>query len=105
VPKLLELEHLLNHGSTPQFILGLPIIKGAVGMQNQYKFIVNSSDHHPPHIHISLNNRQLASYNLETGLPVRSDNPKLDQIVNKWLENEDNRSKSLAEWERFHGGI
>ena len=101
--KLVELEYLLNRGSIPQFIFGDIVRKGIVGEQNKYKFVVNSNDHLPAHIHISENNRQIGSYDLESGEVVRSYNPRLDKIVADWLAKEENKIKALREWQRFHG--
>lgn len=98
-----ELETLLNRGTIPQAIIEGHIAKGAVGVQGKYKIVVNSSDHQPPHIHISENNHQIAKYSLETGEPLRSNSRLLDQIAGDWLRRDNNREKALAEWRRFHG--
>lgn len=100
---LAELEFNLNHGSIPEFIATGAITKRLVGQQNQYKFVVNSNDHPPPHIHISLHNKQIASYSLETGEPIKSENSRLDKIVTSWLMKPGNREKALKEWNKFHG--
>jgi hypothetical protein len=100
--KSLELEKILNRGSTPEFFVTGIVTKRIVGNQNQYKFVVNSNDHQPPHVHISMNNQQIGSYNLETDKVIRSNNPRLDKFVFSWLNKENNRLKVLEEWKRFH---
>lgn len=100
-----ELEERLNTGSVRAMILGLPIQKGMVGQQNQYKFVVNSDDHLPPHFHVSLHNQQIAKYDLVTGEPLSSRNPKLNKFVSQWLGTADNLRLVRDEWERCHGAI
>ena len=102
---LQELENRLNTGSMPAFILDMPIYKGAVGRQNQYKFVVNSDDHMPPHVHISINDQQIAKYNLLTGECIESRYPKLDRVFADWFAHGENQAKAKDEWERFHGAI
>lgn len=102
---LQELENRLNTGSMPAFVLEMPIYKGMVGQQNQYKFVVNSDDHMPPHVHISVNDQQIAKYNLVTGERLESRYPKLDRIFAGWFTHGENRERARAEWERFHGTI
>lgn len=98
-----SLEEFLNRPSMISFLLGIPIQKGLVGQKNQYKFVVNSNDHEPAHIHIAVNNHQIAKYDLETGKPLNSINTKLDKVVADWLKMDTNQQDALSEWQRFHG--
>ena len=102
---LLDLESFLNSGSKPQYILNDGFItKGAVGKFNQYKFVVNSNDHRPPHVHISVNNKQIAKYSLKTGKSLFSVNGRLDELVMNWFNQDNNLVRAREEWQRFHGG-
>ena len=105
LPSLQELENRLNTGSMPAFILDMQIYKGMVGRQNQYKFVVNSNDHVPPHVHIAVNDQQIAKYNLLTGECIESRYPKLNKIFADWFAYGDNREQAKQEWVRFHGSI
>jgi hypothetical protein len=101
---LVGLQDFLNSGSKPEYILNNGYItKGAAGRHNQYTFVVNSNDHNPPHIHISVNNQQIAKYSLETGRPLSSTNSRLDDMVTSWLCRDNNLQTAMDEWQRFHG--
>lgn len=80
--------------------------KGLVSRQGSYKIVVNSGDHEPPHIHVSMNNNQIGSYYIETGLPYRAhhQDTKIDRLVAFWFKNESNRTKALQEWQRSQRG-
>lgn len=83
----------------------LLIRKGLVDRKGRYKIIVNSGDHEPPHIHVALNNNQIGSYHIETGLPYRvhHKDTKIDSLVAFWFKNENNRAKAVEEWQRSTG--
>lgn len=98
-----EFNLLINRGSMPFYLMGIPVQKGIVGRQGRYKFVVNSDDHDPPHIHISLHDQQIAKYDLRTGGTIESKNSKLDKLFREWYARDDNRLKTNTEWERFHG--
>lgn len=100
-----DFEEMINRGSLHAFILGIPIQKGMVGTANQYKLVINVNDHQPPHIHIALNNKQIAKYDLVTGKPISSTNSKLDKVFSDWYSDGAHKSKAIIEWERAHGPI
>ncbi|MDN5274741.1 MAG: hypothetical protein JWP06_642 [Candidatus Saccharibacteria bacterium] len=100
-----DFEKMINRGSLPAFILSLPIQKGMVGATSRYKLVINTSDHRPPHIHISLHDKQIAKYDLTTGKPLSSTSSKLDKIFIDWYSDNEHRSKAINEWERAHGSI
>lgn len=100
-----DFEKMINRGSLQAFILGLPIQKGMVGTASQYKLVINTNDHRPPHIHVSLYDKQIAKYDLATGKPLSSTNSKLDKIFIDWYSDNEHRSKAISEWERAHGPI
>ena len=102
--KILELELLLNKGSVPEFIATGYVTKGLIDRVSKYKFVVNSNDHGLSHIHISINNKQVASYFLKTGEPRKSNNPRLDKFVKKWFEKDNNREKAFNQWQVFQNG-
>jgi hypothetical protein len=105
IQSLKNFEIIINRGSMPAYILGGVAQKGAIGRYNQYKFVVNSDDHMPPHIHISLNNKQIAKYDLLTGNCIQSGSENLNKLFASWYSKESNRDMAVKEWERFHGPI
>ena len=100
-----DFEEMINRSGLRSFILDLPMQKGMVGATNQYKFVINTSDHQPPHIHISLHAEQIAKYDLVTGKPLSSTNSKLDKVFTDWYSDSEHRTKAVNEWERAHGPI
>lgn len=99
------LENRLNTGSLGAVILGVPIYKGMVGQVNNYRFVINSSDHNPPHIHIAVNNQQIAKYDLVSGECIEAKYPNLNKIFDGWYTHGENRELAIAEWIRFHGPV
>lgn len=100
---LSELQALLNRRSSAQHIVEGIVTKGTVGSQKEYKFVVNSNDHQPPHFHVSVNDRQIAKYSLSTGKALSSTNSRLDKKVEEWLSQGDHLALANEEWKRFHG--
>jgi hypothetical protein len=79
--------------------------KGLVDRQGKYKFVVNSGDHQPPHIHIALNNQQIGSYYIASGKPYRihHNDTKVHRLVELWFKNTGNIQLASNEWARLSG--
>jgi len=83
----------------------LYIRKGLVDRIGKYKIVINAGDHVPPHIHVSLNNKQIGSYLISTGEPYRTFHKdfKIDGLVKFWFKSDSNRRQAEEEWGRLAG--
>lgn len=83
----------------------LYIRKGLVDQVGKYKIVINAGDHEPPHIHISLNNKQIGSYLISTGEPYRIYHKdfNINSLVKFWFKSDSNRSQAEEEWHRLTG--
>lgn len=81
------------------------IRKGFVDQIGKYKIVINAGDHEPPHIHVSLNNKQIGSYLINTGEPYRvfHKDINIDSLVKFWFKNNNNKSQAEEVWQRLTG--
>lgn len=102
---LYQLGKHLNSFPTANYVKNVYVENAAFASVKSYMLVVNTSDHHPPHFHVSENNHQIAQYSLVTGEPMKSSNPRLDKAVKKWLSQDDRLEKGRDLWTKFHGEI